>query len=232
MPDSSHSDNQPPVSSTESLHSKAPQLRQFQQWYHQQTKLTKFGLGCGVLFVIMALCIGSCMGEIAIASRIVSNTIIQATIPTRIALAITPAAPASPTSVPTATPTSASTQVVVTYGRPRLGGPLSDFVGKYGVPTVEGSFTDGDIEMGPQTDDNNIVQSVTAGPCNNCSSWGLYQARDYCLQFMPPKAVPYKGDGQNLQDLIHSPIYFSSSIGRIGLTVEPTYCVLWIDNNH
>jgi hypothetical protein len=38
------------------------------------------------------------------------------------------------TAVPTATATQASSSSSVTHGTPRLGGPVSDFVGKYGQP--------------------------------------------------------------------------------------------------
>jgi hypothetical protein len=39
-----------------------------------------------------------------------------------------------PTRRPTAKPTTATGNLTATYGTPRLGGPVSDFIGKYGQP--------------------------------------------------------------------------------------------------
>src|SRR6266568_3633169 len=47
---------------------------------------------------------------------------------------LTPAPTTDPTSKPTAKPATTTGNLTATYGTPRLGGPVSDFVGKYGPP--------------------------------------------------------------------------------------------------
>lgn len=219
----SNSNNQPSYSPADMPLAPTPRRRSLRQWYHAQTKRTKIGLYCSTLLAVLLLL---CSCEDAL-------TTTDVTTPTPVPTSTQRALTSSPGATTRATLTSTPIQPGATHGRPRLGGPFSDFVGKYGQPTDTGSFTDGHINIGPQTDKNNIVQDVTAAFCDSCSdSWSLYQSRDYCLQFMPSDAVSYKGNDQNLQDLINSPIYFKSSIGIIGLTVNVVYCTVWIDNSN
>ncbi len=50
------------------------------------------------------------------------------------AVASTPTPKPTPTMKPTPTPTKVTGNLTATYGPPRLGGPITDFIGKYGKP--------------------------------------------------------------------------------------------------
>jgi hypothetical protein len=124
-----------------------PGRRSFWQWYRAQTRFARIGLGCASLFVVLLLCTG---GLAAYGSTLPpppktaqSPTSIPTKAPTQaIVLTTVPTTPPTATRVPTATPTMKPTptpatvpgNLTPTYGTPRLGGPITDFIGKYGKP--------------------------------------------------------------------------------------------------
>ncbi|EFH82756.1 hypothetical protein [Ktedonobacter racemifer] len=173
--------------------------RSSHQWYNVQTKLMKMiGLGCGMLLVVLLLC--SC------------GTASATNVPPTPTQHMTTSAPGTavsttPTSVPTATPTSVPTptptkkpQMNATDGQPHIGGPVSDFVGKYGQPVVYTTFNDGsDIIVGTKQDTNNIVTWISVtGPQN----WTFDTTRNYCLKFTPSGAVQDSDFNQGGDDTI------------------------------
>ena len=78
-----------------------------------------------IFVVVFALLLTACGGSSQSGSSSPSPT-------------LTPAPTTDPTSKPTAKPATATGNLTATYGTPRLGGPVSDFIGKYGnlIPAV------------------------------------------------------------------------------------------------
>ena len=151
----------------------------------------------------------------------------------------------APTAKPTAKPTLALTkapkltQLVITHGTPHLGGPISDFYGKYGTHIVgdvqAGNAPNGspDERVGWFTDSNNayflsvdyytpsnIVYYISySGP----SSWSKAQYRDYLLSFAPPGTAEdtatnkwWTSQGGDPFD----PIAYTSDIGKFFLHIS------------
>ena len=142
---------------------------------------------------------------------------------------------AAPSSTPSVTRTASPTAMVrpgvtpqvgqpsVTYGRPHLGGPLSDFVGKYGPPTDQGDADsqnfwvgmDQTIDINVLTNDLGVVtQLAVLGP----DTWSAQQADGYCVQFLPDKAVQFSATATQRE--YHSPI------GTVVLTLQAYSCLL------
>ncbi len=128
-----------------------PGRRSFWQWYRAQTRFARIGLGCASLFVVLMLCTGAlaaygstlplppktAQSPTSLPTKAPTRAIVLATVPT------TPPTPsptasrvptATPTMKPTPTPTTVPGNLAPTYGTPRLGGPITDFIGKYGKP--------------------------------------------------------------------------------------------------
>ncbi len=74
-----------------------------------------------VFAIVLALLLTACGGS--------SQSVSSSPSPT-----LTPAPTTDPTSKPTAKPATATGNLTATYGTPRLGGPVSDFIGRYGQP--------------------------------------------------------------------------------------------------
>lgn len=111
----------------------------------------------------------------------------------------------------------------VTYGRPHLGGPFSDFVGKYGPPSGQGDVDSQNFWVGPdQTIDINVLRNaqgmVTQLDVLGPDSWNAQQAERYCVQFLPDKAVQFSATPAQKE--------YHSSVGTVVLTLQTSSCVL------
>lgn len=125
------------------------------------------------------------------------------------------------TPVPGATPQIGPASA--THGRPHLGGPLSDFVGKYGPPTDQGDTTSQNFWVGTdQTIDLNVLTNgqgeVTRLDVLGPPSWTTQQAASYCLQFLPDQAVQFEATATQRE--------YHSSVGVVVLTWQPQSCLL------
>ncbi len=147
----------------------------------------------------------------------------------------------SPTATPTAKPTLVPTKALtITHGKPHLGGPVSDFYGKYGshiFGTVQsGSAPNGSPEesVGWVTDSDNAyflsvhyytpstrVNYITyTGP----SSWSKAQYRDYLIANFAPAGTAedtatnswWIGQGGDP----FNPIAYTSDIGKFFLHIS------------
>jgi hypothetical protein len=130
---------------------------------------------------------------------------------------------ASPTATvpPGATPQTG--QPGVTYGRPHLGGPFSDFVGKYGPPTNQGDANSQNFWVGTdQTIDINVLTNalgvVTQLDVLGPDAWNAQQAAGYCVQFLPDKAVQFSATATQRE--------YHSSVGTVVLTLQAHSCLL------
>jgi len=139
---------------------------------------------------------------------------------------LTPAPTTAPTRQPTAKPTAATGNLTVTHGTPRLGGPVSDFIGKYGQPDTNCSTCTGGVYnfqrlQGTQTDYISTMLTDTNGHVNGFivqappnSDWDTTTANALCESF-GPSDVNYDRPVQVLQ----------SSDGTI---VERVYKSAWL----
>jgi hypothetical protein len=150
----------------------------------------------------------------------------------------TQSAAAAATTVPTTEPASRPTQQStpksgpsVTHGTPQIGGPLSDFAGKYGQPNkysappayyrflrAANSSTDGLI-VGVDAV-TNLVDNITWTNTSN-AGWTASEAQAQCMAFAPADAqlkqrVPYHdGTGYDL-------VYNSATLAHLFHTDEFT----------
>src|SRR5262249_49846861 len=122
-----------------------------------------------------------------------------------------------PTTPATATPRTGSASV--THGRPHLGGPLTDFVGKYGTPDNQGDASglnfwtgaDQSIDLNINSDDQgSVTQVIVLGS----STWTTSQTQSYCQQFLPDGATQ-TGSSANL-------LTYSSRAGTVDLKLSST----------
>ena len=125
---------------------------------------------------------------------------------------------ASPTA-----PASNLARPSTTSGRPHLGGPFSDFVGKYGSPTSQGDGNSQEFWVGPEqtieisvvrNDQGEVTQLTILGP----NTWNAQQTQSYCIQFLPDGATQF----QTANNLIE----YHSSAGEIVLNLQTTSCTL------
>lgn len=123
---------------------------------------------------------------------------------------------------PKSTPTPPLSNV--SHGRPRLGGPFSDFVGKYGPATPQGDansqnfWADSaqtiDINV-MKNDQGNVTQLNILGP----RSWTTQQSISYCTLFLPDQAVQFYATGTLIK--------YHTSAGDVVLNVQsPSSCLL------
>lgn len=128
----------------------------------------------------------------------------------------------TPGVVPTSRPHAG--QPGVTHGRPRLGGPLTDFTGKYGAPSSQGDTNSLNFWTGPdQTIDLNVNSNEQGNVAQvtvlGADTWTTTQTQSYCEQFLPDGAVQ-TGSSSNL-------ITYHSSAGTIDLKLQSaTSCSL------
>lgn len=119
--------------------------------------------------------------------------------------------------------TPQSGQASTTHGRPHLGGPFSDFVGKYGIPSSQGDANSQEFWVGPdQAIDINVSQNeqgkVTQIQVLGSDTWNEQQTRSYCMQFLP--------DGATQFSATNNVIKYHSSAGEIDLNLQTTSCSL------
>lgn len=110
-----------------------------------------------------------------------------------------------------------------TYGRPHLGGPFSDFVGKYGPPDQQGETNSQNFWVGPEQTmvlnlSSNAQGDVTQLNAFGPPSWNAQQAKAYCTQFLPDQATPLQTTATH--------IMYQSSSGEVMLTVQEQSCTL------
>lgn len=106
----------------------------------------------------------------------------------------------------------------VTRGTPHVGGPISDFVSKYGQPVSQGiengqnffGDTSHTIDINARTD--NEHQQVTYLAVVGPQSWSESQTKAYCTQFLPSDAQ----QSNSTADLTN----YQSSIGKVVLTMN------------
>jgi hypothetical protein len=195
--------------------------QRFWRWFRQRSKRTQI-IVCVVLILSCSLCgyISTTSANTSVVPTAATPTATQdiAVISIKIAATATQdaqnqqatatAAPTDtstpalqPTVKPTAKPTKAA-NMTITHGTPHLGGPISDFYGKYSshiFGTVQsGSAPNGSPEesVGWVTDSNNAyflsVHYYTPSNVVNyidyvgSSDWSKAQYRDYLLLFAPP----------------------------------------------
>jgi len=131
-----------------------------------------------------------------------------------------------PTSQPPAKPTAATGNLIATYGTPRLGGPVSDFIGKYGNPdagcaTCASGVYNFQRYQGTQIDYISTMLTDANGRTNTFdvsappnSEWDVATATALCESF-GPSDVNYDHPVQVLQ---------SSD----GTSVERVYKSVWL----
>jgi len=189
-----------------------------------------------ILWVLAVLVLG-CVGLVAIARTAsqtstppvatqapagntpqTANTPVPTTAPTPI--------PATPTLVPTKmpTPTPQTSTFPATHGRPHIGGPFSDFVGKYGQPIGQGqpgsynfqsdtARPDGSYPAGPNVTPNaaGVVIGLTI-VSDGATTVSFDQARLHCEVWLPSDATLFNT----------APPYidYHSSVGEIVMMVN------------
>lgn len=166
-------------------------------------------------------------------SRAFQPTSVVATSTNQPSSSATPTTPATPTATstqatttppqrPTPTPTPPLSDV--TYGRPRLGGLFSDFVGAYGMPTPQGDSDTQNFWTGPnQTIDINVLKNeqgiVTQLNILGPNTWTTSQTQSYCVQFLPDHATQFNATATQIE--------YHSSVGDITLNLQSsTACLL------
>jgi hypothetical protein len=135
-----------------------------------------------------------------------------------------------PTTQPTQAPTPTATpmglsNVKPTHGVPEIGGPISDFFGKYGTPTrIDGTDAfwvlnqDGSLSLDARdTGGGNVGYIAAVTPY----SWSNDQTKNFCLAFAPqgyspdPTSIPYTANG---------PFVYDSPGGKFALHLSSGSC--------
>ena len=109
---------------------------------------------------------------------------------------LTPASTTAPTKQPTTKSPAATGNLTATYGTPRLGGPVSDFIGKYGQPDTSCSTCTGGVYnfqriQGTQTDYISTMLTDANGHVNGFlvqsqgTDWDVATATAICESFGP-----------------------------------------------
>ena len=132
-----------------------------------------------------------------------------------------------PTSKPTPKPTVQPTKALaVTHGTPRIGGPMSDFYGKYGHPNNQGSVPGSETWILNDQNQTIIDAAPNAGGIvdyvniTNGTAWNNQQMQSYCEQFMPSDASQFNQDGPYID--------YHSSVGEIVMELGQASCVITI----
>jgi len=110
-----------------------------------------------------------------------------------------------------------------TNGTPQIGGPISDFYGKYGQPNNEGNggsetwIADQQQQtlVNASADANGRVTQVTL---TSGANWSNDQTKQNCSQFLPPDASEFNTDGPYID--------YHSSIGEVVMQISQSSCVL------
>lgn len=196
---------------------------------------TKLWLLGALIAVILALLLGLGMGDMFLKKSPTGNSPTQAATSTSIALqhgqptsTVTVTSPqATATAIVGGTHTHNPTPIVgapsVTHGRPHLGGPFTDFVGKYGMPANQGDGSSEDFWVGTDqsidinvshNEQGEVTQLDVLGPL----SWTTQQATSYCAQFLPDSAVQSSATATQVD--------YHTSAGNVELTLQTHSCLL------
>lgn len=124
-----------------------------------------------------------------------------------------------------AKPTPYSTKPAITHGQPGIGGPISDFFGKYGSP----SSTNGNDAVWLLNQDGSLLldaRNTGAGRVGYLSltvpdSWSSDQTKTYCLSFAPPAyTLDPSSQPFNAQGLF----VYNSPAGKFALHLQTASC--------
>jgi hypothetical protein len=181
--------------------------------YQREVIMKKMKVLLPVFVVVLALLLTACGGG----SQSSSSSPLSTETPT-----LTPAPTTAPTRQPTAKPTAATGNLTATHGTPRLGGPVTDFIGKYGQPDtgcaicangvynfqrIQGTQTDYISTM--LTDANGRVNSFLVQSPN--TDWDATTATVICESFGPfdvnydhPLKVLQSSDGSTVEKVYKS----------------------------
>jgi hypothetical protein len=146
--------------------------------------------------------------------------------------AATPQAQA--TSAPTQPqPTSASTQAgpiaastqAITHGVPHLGGPISDFFGKYGPSDdqITGNSATWITDQREKTHVHTLANAsgkITSVIVTSGAPWSDAQTKQYCSQFLPSGAQQFKA----ASDLT----FYHSNAGEIVMQLTLASCTMML----
>lgn len=195
---------------------------------------TKLWLLGALIAVILALVLGIGIGNMLLKSP-TGNSHAQRATSTSIALqhgqptstVTVTSSQATATAIVGGTHTHNPTPIVgapsVTHGRPHLGGPFSDFVGKYGTPASQGDGSGEDFWVGTdqsidinasRNEQGEVIQLDVLGPL----SWTTQQATSYCTQFLPDGAVQSSATATQVD--------YRTSAGNVELTLQTHSCLL------
>jgi hypothetical protein len=134
--------------------------------------------------------------------------------------------PTNTATVPVHVTPTATKPPQATHGRPRMGGDITDFYGKYGTPSTvsNGSnvvwFTPDRILISATP---NIINTVVGVTIVGLESWNETKTLAYCQSFLPD-------DAQEFNRLNGTPTWidYHSSMGEIVLQLASQNCVITV----
>lgn len=179
------------------------------------TLLVVAGLGIGTILAFVVSSHSQASPAVSNAGRTPAVTAAEKTPTAGTNSLSTPSQPTTPTAGGTAKAGAPS----ITHGKPHLGGPLTDFVGKYGTPSSQGDVSSASFWVGPSqsivlnvssNDQGTVTQIVVIGE----SAWTGQQTEQYCAQFLPDGAVQ-KSSSSTL-------LTYQSSAGTMYLALQAT----------
>jgi hypothetical protein len=209
-----------------------PQMQPVPQPPRKKSRKKPIIFGClgaiVLLFVIIVIAAVATNGGASQATAPTPTPVTQA----RATTAPTTAPTAVPTQAPTPTPvpTKAPSGLPATNGRPVLGGPVSDFVGKFGQPNdhsiageqyhflrVPGQALDGLIIA--TSPDNQMVDDITVATPD--PGWTPTDAESHCLAYAPldyhfKQKIPYADNSG--YDMIYSSAELSKAFPAADFT--------------
>lgn len=158
-------------------------------WFSRRSRPAKIGLIVATLFVALSLCICG----VAISTPTTNQPALsqQATSMPQASFAAT----SKPTKPPTAEPTQRRATATVAHGTPHLGGPISDFIAKYGTPndhTDAQSYhwlrdSSSNVDGLVVTTTATIADGITVSAVNG-AIWTTTTAQAACTNYNPSDA--------------------------------------------
>lgn len=179
-----------------------------------------------VLFVIIFVGSAAISGVHDAISPPATPTPAPITQPTHVAVKPTQSG-IQPTATPQPQPTKAPAAIAATHGTPYLGGPVSDFLGKFGQPingvspNSTGWLLDGENTLLLHYD--TTTQKVNYIAYTGSSSWSKAKYRDYLLTFAPSdytEDTAANTTWQNGGGDPYDPIAYTSPVGRFFLHIS------------
>lgn len=174
--------------------------RQVWRWYRSCHPLTQIVLGFLSVTLVLFLCSFCASGWPAFVSGLQSG-------------------------LPNSRVGSQPTAITQAPDQPRMGGPLSDFIGQFGPPSTD---SDGDKTFNDEGDTVTITVGVSGPTVNSIaisgpSSWDVSATTQYCEQFLPDGAVETGNFVGHDTD-----IDYSSPMGDITMQLSQTNCDLFV----